>query len=214
MSDLKFHWYSKFRIKLFQPKRYPLVSLRGYLFLPIHINKNAGTSLLKAFGKDKFHLTVEELQQFLGTQVFEQAIKIAVIRNPYDRVVSQYYHRVKTNQNNLYKNPIGLNKWVEKVYQPPYDDNYRTSQQKMFIPQYNWLIDKQNNFLVDHLFRFEQLEDDFSSFCKKYDLTLNLMWENKTKVKDEELNLDSVRIINEYFEDDFRIFKYSMKTIK
>src|SRR5690606_23405141 len=105
--------------------------------------------------------------------------------------VSQYYHRVKTNQNNLYKNPIGLNTWVEKVYQPPYDFNYRTSHQKMFIPQYNWLIDKQNNFLVDHLFRFEQLGDDFSIFCKNYDLTLNLMWENKTKDKDEELNFDS-----------------------
>jgi len=85
---MKFNWYSKYKLKLLKPSLYPIIRVNNKKFLFIHINKNAGTSIIKAFGKKKFHLTTRELIDLLGEKSFDDAIKFTEVRNPFDRVIS------------------------------------------------------------------------------------------------------------------------------
>ena len=73
---------------------------RPYIF--IHINKTAGSSISKALGYDhQIHMTAKMLQDLLSTEIYQQKYKFAFIRNPYDRVVSQYLYRKKSNQTSV-----------------------------------------------------------------------------------------------------------------
>ena len=94
-------------------------------FIFIHIPKNAGTSIRNSFqieGYDKKvvnkpypHNSCSEIKTYCGDTVWETFYKFAVIRNPYERLVS-YYHFHKSPQ---YRFPALANKytfsdWIRK----------------------------------------------------------------------------------------------------
>ena len=87
---------------------------QGFVF--IHINKTAGVSIGKALGLEKQHLTAREYKNSLGNRRWDKMFKFTIVRNPWDKVVSHYFHRVKTNQTGLGNNPIGFKEWVKLTY--------------------------------------------------------------------------------------------------
>ena len=110
-------------------------------FVFIHINKNAGTSIGHAIGlPKKQHLTVQEVIEIVGRAQWERAFRFSIVRNPWDKVVSHYNHRVKTNQTGLNDNPLPFKQWVAATYGPAKDARYY-DQPKMFQPQVEWLKD-------------------------------------------------------------------------
>jgi hypothetical protein len=59
----------------------------SYIF--IHINKTAGTSIIDVIGKPfRKHLTSKEVIKVIGQKKWDAAYKFAVVRNPWDKVVS------------------------------------------------------------------------------------------------------------------------------
>ena len=66
---------------------------RNFVF--IHINKTAGMSVGKALGLKKQHLTAGEYKNSLGIRRWNKSFKFIIVRNPWDKVVSHYFHRVK-----------------------------------------------------------------------------------------------------------------------
>ena len=66
-------------------------------FIFIHINKTGGTSIEKALGLEKDHLTASEKKTAIGKQKWKKIYSFAFVRNPWDKVVSHYHHRVKMN---------------------------------------------------------------------------------------------------------------------
>jgi hypothetical protein len=200
---MNFRFYSKYRLQFFDSEMYPVIEIGGKKLIFIHINKNAGTSILTSFNKKKFHLTVEELTELLGERTLKECIKFAIIRNPYDRVVSQYKHRVKTNQSNLMSENIDLNKWVELTFSQNYNGKYR-DKKRMFLTQLKWLRDKNGAWRVDEILMFDNLKNDFNKFCEKYSFKARLNHENKSNsIYSDSLNQSSKVIIYNYFKEDF-----------
>ena len=206
-----FKFYSKYRLKLLNPGMYPVIKCGNKKFIFIHINKNAGSSINSAFGKKKFHLTVKELINLLGEKEFSKAIKFTVVRNPYDRVISQYVHRVKTNQSNMFEDNINLNTWIDKVYGDQKDPKYYKPQYKMFYTQKQWLTNINGEIRADYILKFEELHSDFNNFCHEYDLNIKLPHLNRSlsSKQDNYLNNESIGIIEQHFEEDFEAFEYN-----
>ena len=62
--------------------------LQNYIF--IHINKTGGTSIERALGGKFQHKTAREKIAELGEAVWQAKFTFAFVRNPWDKMVSQY----------------------------------------------------------------------------------------------------------------------------
>ena len=131
-------------------------------FIFIHINKTGGTSIEKALGLEKDHLTASEKKTAIGKQKWKKIYSFAFVRNPWDKVVSHYHHRVKMNITDLGNGKVKFKDWGQLTYNdkdPYYYDNPR-----MFMPQVKWISDDQGRIIVKQVFRLERLRGTFFNF--------------------------------------------------
>jgi len=144
--------------------------LRPWVF--VHINKTGGSSIEKALGAGLDHSTALEKYRQLGAAAWRRKFTFTVVRNPWDKVVSHYHYRKKTNQTGLGENPIDFSEWVHRCYvdqDPVYYD-----QPRMFMPQRQWLVDEQDQLLVEFVGRFESLPQDFERICQRLGVRASL----------------------------------------
>jgi len=197
----------------------------------VHISKNAGTSIINTAGTSirvAGHRTAEAwvAENGQGSPIF------AVVRNPFDRVVSEYFYRrnrfLKGEKNphlsNLEK---PFDKWVVSTYQ---DGEYRSRHffethgvpyngfnmigdcLIWFLPQTLWINDKNGKPLVDDILRYETLSDDWNQFSKKHELHRALTQHNVSKRKRDYrpyYSPYSRDIVQTYFRADFEAFDYT-----
>jgi len=177
-------------------------------FVFVHINKTGGTSIEQALGLPLRHRTATELRAQLGERIWTQRFKFAFVRNPWSRVASQYFYRVKTHQTNLGTNPIPFQEWVARAYEER-DPQFRENE-RMFQPQVDWISDEAGNFLVDFIGRFEQLERDFTVVCSHLGRTASLPHAKKSFSRDHQDVYDerTAQIIAEAFAPDIEAFGY------
>jgi hypothetical protein len=177
--------------------------------LYIHINKTAGSSIAKSLNITESHCTLNTYEM-LYKKYFKEEIKEDVslwvsIRNPFDKVASQYYYRIKTNQNKLGITTISFDDWVRKAFDEK-DPAYR-DWNLMFDTQNSWLkTDK--NYKINYI-RFESLAEDYQKVASIYDGS-PLVWKKKSKNKDyKSLYSDYSKIIIEReFKEDLERFNY------
>ncbi len=131
----------------------------------IHINKTAGTSVERALHLRSERKTALQKREEMGRERFERAFKFAFVRNPWDKVLSHYHYRLRTNRTGLADTGLDFRAWVLKAYgerDPRWHDDPR-----MFMAQRLWLDDEAGRCLVDFVGRFERLEQDFSEACRR-----------------------------------------------
>jgi hypothetical protein len=144
--------------------------LRPFVF--IHINKTGGSSIEKALGIGQDHSTALEKYRQLGAAAWDRKYTFAMVRNPWDKVVSHYHYRVRTNQTGLGDRPIPFEEWLQRCYvdrDPRYYD-----QPRMFMPQRQWLVDEEDQLLVEFIGRFETLREDFAEVCRHLSIDAEL----------------------------------------
>lgn len=139
----------------------------------IHINKTGGTTAGQALGLKFRHVDVDDLRLELGQGAFEQAFIFSFVRNPWDRIVSHYHWRIKTNQTGLGDNPIPFRDWVMACFDqrnPTYYDK-----PKMFRQQSDWLSGGSDHAVhpaIDFIGRFERLEADILTLSQRLERPL------------------------------------------
>ncbi|MEH0157673.1 sulfotransferase family 2 domain-containing protein [Limibacter armeniacum] len=182
---------------------------RNYVF--IHINKTGGTSIAEVIGlSKKKHLTVKQLVRLINSNEWESAYKFAFVRNPWDKVVSHYKYRVKTNQCNMLNSPIGFNEWVECTYGNK-KDYYYYDNPIMFQSQLDWLKNNEELIDVDFIGKFERIVDDFKIVANNIGLeNCDLPHLNKTKKVNyrDYYNDNTAGIIERHFKEDIMKFGY------
>ena len=177
---MKFKYFERLNRQIFPQKNSPLRKGKKCNYVFIHINKTGGTSVGKAIGlPTKRHLTIKEVSEIIGFEKLDEAFKFTVVRNPWDKVVSHYKYRVKTNQTLMSEKPIGFSEWVEKTYGENKDSFYYDNP-RMFQPQVEWLKDASGNILVDKIIKFENLSTDFSELATILNIEKELPHLNKT----------------------------------
>jgi chondroitin 4-sulfotransferase 11 len=180
--------------------------LRPYVF--IHINKTGGSSIERALGAGLDHSTALEKYQQLGAAAWQKKFTFTVVRNPWDKVVSHYHYRVRTNQTGLGDNPIPFAEWLQRVYvdrDPHYFD-----QPRMFMPQKQWLVNESGDVLVEFIGRFENLQQDFDRICQRLQVEASLGHakpSSRGSYRDY-YDADSEALVRQAFAEDIALFDY------
>jgi hypothetical protein len=154
-----------------------------YQCIFVHIPKVAGTSI-KAFleerdsarqQRDPMPFKVDDFKfdpppphlratdhvkyGFVTASQFETYFKFAFVRNPWERLVSEFLYR---------RHPLRFDFKTfvfERLPKPAWSDEYCH-----IIPQYDFLHDEQGRLAVDFVGRFETLSDDFSTVRERIGL--------------------------------------------
>lgn len=158
-------------------------------FIFIHIPKAGGTSIESFFipnradriesiyGKtplqtdNKAHLKFHHLQVQYPNLNFDKYFKFTVVRNPWDRAVSSFFHAKREGRVKL-RELLGIEesedftfkKFVKKL-------QYLEEEHPHYDEQWSFLVNEQGKFCMDYIARIENLENDFMKICKKLKIT-------------------------------------------
>ncbi len=181
-------------------------------FVFIHINKTGGTSIAQAVGlPQKRHLHVKEVIELIGEEAFSNAVVFAVVRNPWDKVVSHYKYRVKTNQTGMGDHHISFKDWVKQTYGPQKNPLYYDNP-SMFATHSEWLKDEQGVIRVSHILRFENLAADYGELATKLGIKRDLPHLNAGSKGSFESYYDpeTADMVKAWFQEDIERFGYSI----
>ena len=193
----------------------------------IHIPKCAGTSIAKTldmydknyppnldtlYGITKQNIVLQSLclefyNQYLNDKFIKKCKIFTVVRNPYDRILSDYMwsNRKCSNMYDFCKLIENTLKHKSKYSLMSFDINTHSNH---FLPQYEFINNSEYN--INHVFKFENLKNDFEKvFSDK-----KLLHINKTKhphfIDYFKNKPKCVKIINDIYKEDFMKFGYNM----
>lgn len=124
--------------------------------------------------------------------------KFAFVRNPWDRVVSQYFWATANGYPAVTKHTTF--------------EAYVHEGLKNFDSQTKWLTDRNNKLLVDFVGRFEQLEDDLKYVAKRIGVDVRVPL-GRLNGSDHGpyrnyYNEETAKIVGQVYADDVEIFQY------
>lgn len=165
-------------------------------FIFVHISKTAGTSiraalepysietptgkwhsflrrfdLPKSYHRYKFsrHAFLSEADQKMPNELYQSYFKFAVVRNPWDRLVSSYHShhglKVELNAKRKYQEPVSFFEHIEKQHK-------RNNFQLARITNLTGDLD------LDFTLRFENLETDVEQLADKLGVDIQLPHRN------------------------------------
>ena len=155
------------------------------------------------------HESLLEIKKSISPEIFKNYYKVAFVRNPWDWLVS-YYHYYQTlnieregitiegvmkygdsidkslikKLNNMKK--ISFTDFLSRIEEEHalyYDQDTPAQIVHPQMPQYKYLLDSQGNLGMDFIGKYENLEEDWSTICKKIGVKsiLPLGYENASK---------------------------------
>ena len=187
----------------------------------IHIPKTAGTSIQQFIndndrnpviltgvqdGRSRRHFGALDIK-LLFPDLFNKYYKFSFVRNPYDRLLSEYYWCKIPNVGYKFgKTKMEFLNYVSQVIkQKAYFTNIFHDH---FIPQYKFLYNSQNQLLVNNLFKYEHLDSAIEFIKKKLHINQNLQQLNITTVEKTDWSDEEKEIIYELYKKDFMYFQY------
>lgn len=177
-------------------------------FIFTDINRTGSTSVRDALGlRDKaMHQPAFVKKDSLGEETWETTTSFSIIRNPYERAVSQYLHRKC-----FHDDVETLFEFLKKVhirkqyYWQPEDARYLP---RLFWPQVNFLMDKRfNEIIVDELIQFSNLEEgvrDLTGYEIPHRGSANV-----NKPYASFIDFESKKLIDLIYEEDFERLGYT-----
>jgi len=149
------------------------------------------------------HLTYSEIEllNILSKSELDNAIKVAIVRNPYDRAVSSYKHMGSSFSdfedflNNYYKSK---------------NRNHNDLAHKR--QQVDFLRDKKGNVVIDNIIRFESLESEMEDFLINNGVQIKSVPHIGKQHRNEDYrsyyNPNTRKIVEELFNDDITHLNY------
>jgi hypothetical protein len=150
--------------------------------------------------------------------------KFTFVRNPWARLVSQYYFNRSKNDKDgldrtLYRNSTFLDfvKSNKEFYLSSHWCSYSPTLEKLhtkkypFVNQIDWITNQSGEIQVDFVGKLENLQDDFNIVCDKIGIpSQKLPHKNKSKHKHytEYYNEETKQIVAEKYARDIEYFGY------
>lgn len=203
--------------------RYKLTDFRGrgeysyfanqYQTIFIHIPKTGGSSIAKSlFNKNSRHVPWFEYYK-TNRKKFNKFFKFALVRNPWDRLVSSYLYLKGGGMNQMDKNWAleNLNQFSTfEEFVLNWVNEKNINSWLHFKPQKYWICDKNNNIMVDYLGRLETINRDFLFIRNKIGVKNELIKINSSKRDryDKYYNDATIEIVNKIYNDDIKLFGY------
>jgi len=206
----------------------------------IHITKSAGTTIhyinkeWGCFDKEVeqlfksvdyrlwpyWHVPFQYLRKEQLDEMLEKYDLFTVVRNPYDRIISEYYciwggpgPNGKLEES---KNIDEFNIFIKsKLLQVKQKIKNNDKIHQHYTPQHYYFVDNEGNNIIKNVIKFENLSVDFNELMKKYGYDYNIIQKDSSKRNFGVLHLsyENISLIREIYKKDFEMFGYSMDIV-
>lgn len=166
---------------------------RAPLLLRYNPDRNVGPERLA-------HLWAREYVScgYVSPKVFSEYFKFAIVRDPYERAISEWLYR-------------GAKVPLETFMRTIPEDSYR-DQARHMSPQVDFLSGSDGSIIVDRIARFETLSADLSEiFLTIFGEAIDIPHVNRSKTagpKKTDLSQEAKELIHRRFEKDFDVLGY------
>lgn len=187
----------------------------------IHIPKTGGTTVLRMFGyysvphEDMFYHIDDSFEychasaQLIKSKIpdkYSKFYKFAIVRNPLDRLASEYFWKKKDHDiRSVDASDMTFKEFVKHLYM-----NFDKIQAQIHREKSHLI--PQSSFILDdvEIFKFENINVCYDMLCKKYSVVKLEEKFNKTEHPDY-LNIydkDTAQMVYDMYYIDFKLFNY------
>lgn len=130
---------------------------------------NTENKVFKAKRRYKYdqHMEIAELKKYLSNDVFKNYLKFAVVRNPYDQIISDFYDQSYRPEHIKYKN----------------FDEFLDKRAKYFFYKNKRKFTIDNKIMLDDVIKYESLEFDLKRIFRKLKIKDKTIIKNLKKIK-------------------------------
>ncbi|MFT6906957.1 MAG: hypothetical protein ACJAS1_003630 [Oleiphilaceae bacterium] len=176
-----------------------------------YVNSDTGIVGFRGNGKgdEKFynHMPARKLYDELGDDIWEQYFKFSTIRNPFDKMVSAYFHFEKYQNRDKY---LSDNLTDVKRFQDWVKGGGKILDKDIYMIN--------GKVAVDHFIRYEHLKDDIEEVCKKLNLDYDLddLPNLKAEHRDRSLpyrsfyDSETEKLVRELYDFEIEYFGYEL----
>lgn len=148
----------------------------------VHIQKTGGNAIRTALGVElndsHKHFLACELKELYGEQAWTDCFKFAVVRNPWDRLVSWWSYIDSSRDFYGAKPPNEFFRYIlqharsfeEFIFNCTDEILDSDGRKDIFRNQIDYLVDKNGAVIVDFIGRFERLQDCFDEVAARLGL--------------------------------------------
>lgn len=164
------------------------------------------------------HMGAAELRQLLGVTVYDSALSFAVVRNPYDRLLS-FYNFIRVSGRLRYAvgakaharaaaQALSFEGFVRRALRHREDWSY-------LFAQWQYVANPGKELLVKHVLHFENFEHELTELAREYDWPspdFKSLGRRNASRRAEYRDMYPSRLrrqLDELVEDDCRLFGYS-----
>jgi chondroitin 4-sulfotransferase 11 len=143
------------------------------------------------------------VRNFVGEKEFLKSFKFAGIRNPFDRAISMWKHEAWCHVESF-------NEFCRLIRK----NKYKTDMQRWHVQGLYEHLVEDKRLLVDHLLRFENLQQDFNVVCDKMGVArhqLPHLGKSNRKHYTEYYDDETKEIVAEKYAKDIEYFGYEYK---
>ena len=148
--------------------------------------------------------------RFWEPNIMQNKKTFTIVRNPYSRAISEYYNNWGGYKGNDSDSPSVMNKWIQAMILHPKGIRY--------LPQHMYVYDGHQK-IVDDVLRFENLTASFNEVMLREGFSVRLDEEpfhkrrRGTLLTVNDLNNQTIAMINDYASQDFEFFGYEKKLV-
>lgn len=166
----------------------------------------------------QFYSTIYNYKHLSNIQFNDKLKCISIVRNPYDRLISDLFWITNTSHNCDGQETtyfINKNSTPEQVFQAAkkFCSAPENTYDNHSAPQYKFVTDKNgkifDNIKIVKLEELYQKKDEINNF-----LNTNLNIQNKgSKDYTKYFNSDTIKLVNKHYKKDFELFGYDMNCL-
>lgn len=112
------------------------------------------------------HLKATEIRERIGQAEFNKFEKLATIRHPYSLAVS-WYKYLKGITKYYESRGLAVNHPWNDISDTPSFDEFIANTTKWIVHQHEYVCDASSHVLVDRIWRFEHIAEEFSRFTRE-----------------------------------------------
>ena len=149
------------------------------------------------------HISCRQLQPALDQSSWNEYLKFALVRNPYDRFVSTCAFLNRENGNYAGNEMQFMKQALRRE---------RFRQRILAIPQSELLIGESGELAVDYVGRFEALQSCYDEVCSRISIpTEKLESKNRSEHKTytSYYDVELQQAVAEFYQSDFKLFGYN-----